>query len=735
MAVVIACSGSWSDATAAKPRKRSGTVAVKAAGLPPGHRATVVFSRAGLRPVTARSGRIVRLRAGRWTMKVRPVTVRRTFRSVRRGARVYPAGSAVRLTVRAGRRRSVTARYGSVVNPRVAQPPAPTQVVGPPGDPTAIVVSARSKLRSGDFVSAAPTAALPAGLMAQVTAARTVPGGRELSLRPAAVEELVPVIDFRGRLPQTTQARGVPFGGAFEYTMPNGCGTGGSASVTPFGNLPIPELEAHFRGPGWRNAPELSVALKSRPTFGYRIDAEAGFFCEAEIAAPTAYIGAIPVGPVPVPIYLSLPLSLRAQIGAKTVGESSITWDQKIGFRTRSAGFALVPTLIFEATNPQSASTIRTTPAFTIGPQVGFEFGLGVRRVITLRLEAKTAVEFNLNSGPPRECSWDWRMGNVNIGGEIGPFKLTTPEIAKGSHRLWTGCGGSTFDVPEGRQGRLLLAAESRLQSVPADRPAAPPTAHGQHAGEVVGLDSDGTHVFTMEWVRSTTQEIGTDATIYRAALDGSGRTALATFPAPRDGGTPYEAVVANGYVHWYDSDGIGRIRTDGTDRQDSFIPVPRTTFAGDEQGTLSSLDTDGTWLYFSSCFGDSVGRVRLDGTALETDWIYQDACTQTVAANDTHLFWEAAERPSSGSDVHYLARAKLDGSEIDRTWVLLENQGLGELGVYKITADQGSVYLNSGDSNAGGGKEYMGRVSTGSGTLEPKVLTFQRLDQVTAIP
>jgi hypothetical protein len=80
------------------------------------------------------------------------------------------------------------------------------------------------------------------------------------------------------------------------------------------------------------------------------------------------------------------------------------------------------------------------------------------------------------------------------------------------------------------------------------------------------------------------------------------------------------------------------------------------------------------------------------------------------------------------GDDAMGLGRAALNGSAVNRLWLDLRGKDVGELGVYGVAAGDRHVYFHTGDTNAGGGKGYIGRVATDGTGLVPKLITRQRL-------
>jgi hypothetical protein len=158
-------------------------------------------------------------------------------------------------------------------------------------------------------------------------------------------------------------------------------------------------------------------------------------------------------------VFAAVPLEMRAEATAQTLLTSEVAWDMAVGVRTR--GVLAVP--VFEARNPSMDIKVSSDTPATIGPSVGLEIGLGVRSTASVSVKAATAVEFSASG---RQCSWDWKVGEFSGAIAVGPLKLRTPPGSVSSHRLWTGCGASTFTPPGDSAKRLRVALALGSQSV-----------------------------------------------------------------------------------------------------------------------------------------------------------------------------------------------------------------------------------------------------------------------------
>lgn len=448
----------------------SGAVRVSVSSLPAGQPARVVLSRSGQRPrvVSAQRKTVRGLAPGRWRVAVLPVAARRQTGAVRTGARISPLRSRLSVRVRRGRVVPLRVAYGTIINPRVSRAPRVLGVSGAPGRPSAVRVPRSSSARVGDYVVSGPTDALPYGLIARVSSASNAAGARQLSLQHVPVSDVAPVISYSGPL---VGVREVPriqaFGGDADLSLfGSSCGLTGGSRLSGGFDLGSPRVEADFNASLFGGGPRADLIIRARPSFSFSYLAAAGFFCEKEVAA-AAVVGVIPA-PVPIPVYAAVPLKIRAQSTASASIETTVSWDLAVGMRTRRSGVLLAARPVFEASNPSASIDVSTDSETKIGPSLGFEVGVGVRSALSVNLEVESAVEF---SARPDECSWDWRLGGFTVKGSAGPLSINTPPAGEVNHRIWTGCGGSTFGrAPNAIRSVDFLNRDYTILCPPGDR-------------------------------------------------------------------------------------------------------------------------------------------------------------------------------------------------------------------------------------------------------------------------
>ncbi len=447
-----------------------GSLRVAVSGMAKGQPVSVVLSRSGQKTRTVRrQGQLLRgLRAGVWRVRVLPVKTARRAGAVPRVATVFPRRTGLSVRVRPKRTAQLRVAYGSVLNPRVRPAPAALSVAGNPVRPTSITVPVRGAPGRGSIILSGPAAMLPEGLVARVTRVAAGPlGTRTLLLTHIPVSEAVPVISYSGPL-LDQRKRSAGFGAYADLKLEgSACGVFGGFDVGGSFRFGTPRIEAQIDAGRFGFKAKAVFVIHSQPEATVRMTTDGGVFCERELAAPTFIVGYIPAGPVPVPVYASIPLTMRAEASARTIMTSKIAWDMAVGVRSR--GVMLAP--VFEAHNPSMDIQVSSDVTSKVGPSVGLEAGVGLRGAASISVTVATAVEFSTSG---RQCSWDWKLGEFTGEAAVGPLTLRTPSGSVSSHRLWTGCGSSTFTPPDGGGDGGRIPGMPRFSVGPADPPIRP---------------------------------------------------------------------------------------------------------------------------------------------------------------------------------------------------------------------------------------------------------------------
>lgn len=105
---------------------------------------------------------------------------------------------------------------------------------------------------------------------------------------------------------------------------------------------------------------------------------------------------------------------------------------------------------------------------------------------------------------------------------------------------------------------------------------------------------------------------------------------------------------------------------------------------AAGEKPVVQGIAVDGTYLYFAQATGGAIGRIKLDGTGLNKNFISTAGIGVTnLACNATHIYWTNENETTIG-------RAKIDGTEVNKAFIA------SGTGVKGIALDATYVYWNS---------------------------------------
>jgi virginiamycin B lyase len=119
---------------------------------------------------------------------------------------------------------------------------------------------------------------------------------------------------------------------------------------------------------------------------------------------------------------------------------------------------------------------------------------------------------------------------------------------------------------------------------------------------------------------------------------------------------------VTKSSIYWanYDDGEIGQANIDGSDPNPSAIDV----------GSVVGIAIEGDYLYFASNGGTTIGRVKLNGTDLDTNFITDLNGEQAFLAVDSqYIFWANAD-VSGGYSGTTIGRATIDGTEMNESFI-----------------------------------------------------------------
>jgi len=413
----------------------TGTLAINAKGLPGGQRASITVSSHGRHQVIrVAASRSLRLPAGHYTLQVRPVTIAKAVHGVQAGAVAYPSRHKLTATVKTGSRAVVTVGY-SVVNPATASLPSDVLgFLGHPEDPSAVLLpSSRAPPRVGTILVSASTQQLPRGLISEVT--RVGHRGSKLvaSLVAVPVTDAVPSINFEGSL-DFHPAPGGPAAGS--NALARASSSCSSPKLLKFGaHLDSFELRQASIG-AWPPQMNLTLAIRSTESMGLAAVA-AGINCDWSLAELGPYDAAIPVGPVVIPVYATIPVKAGVHINGKleaaTINVASTT------VASTAAGFDdNHVSLSQQGSNVWTSGVLSVSGSAKLSASVGVEAGIGVAKGANVHVSAGFGPEFEWSSG--HTCSVYADLGSLSAGVTILGKGLNTPSWTPIRPRLWSGC-------------------------------------------------------------------------------------------------------------------------------------------------------------------------------------------------------------------------------------------------------------------------------------------------------
>ena len=444
----------------------SGRLVLTASGLPSGEHAAVILHRNGIRRVIKIGHkRAMKLPGGRYSLAVKRVMIGRTHRGVQRGAIAYPAKKKVSITIKPNSATKVVVRYSGVVNKGVRR--LPNRILGFRGsrsNPKAVILPLSAGIpRRGTIFVSAPTRALPHGLISKVTGVRKRGGKALVLLRAVPVSAAVPNLDFVGNLSLS------PAEGATNET------TASSASVSRYRPSVGPEawqssgcqppklvkFGAHLDSVELRQAslgawpPQMRMTLAIRTTESLGVAAIAvGINCDWTLAELGPYQGAIPVGPIVIPVYATVPVKAgvhvngRLNVGTVNVASTTVATAAAGAQENRAS-------LSQQGSNVWTSGALSLSGSAKLGASAGLQAGIGIAKGANVHLEADFGPEFDWSSG--HDCELRLNLGSLSAGVTIIGKTFSTPSFTPLHPRIWSGCysagGGGGGSGPGGGGG------------------------------------------------------------------------------------------------------------------------------------------------------------------------------------------------------------------------------------------------------------------------------------------
>jgi len=420
-----------------------GKLTIRVIGLPPGQAAALRISGAPQRSHDARLRRRLaprraitklRLAPGNYRLKVSPVEISRHHGLIEKGARATPARRRLHVRIVSGKDRTVTVRYGSIVNPGVRDVThAVAQVLGSPTEPSAVVLKSGVRVERGQVLSSHPTAALPHGLLARVLSV-SGKGAEQVILRGASIYEVAPSFSFD--VPVTVTE------GAEASQLVKCAASSSEPGASPFVHL----TNFHVTG-GWQTTRLGLINLKTGATAEVHFDVSAGVSVKTS-AGLKCSLNLPSVGfqgmAGPIPVYGGVRPGAEVTVGGSASMTSEGTTSVTIGAKASAIPPEATPILGFSTPKFKVSSSVFA--GVTAGLSLGAEVGIGAENAANIHVDLTNGVDF---TAAPGECKWDLDLGSFSATGELGPLSISTPSTPSLHKNLWHApCGAAPAPPP-----------------------------------------------------------------------------------------------------------------------------------------------------------------------------------------------------------------------------------------------------------------------------------------------
>jgi hypothetical protein len=420
----------------------SGRLAIVTHGLPQGIHPSIVVRGRGVHRRLDTTHATLDLRTGRYTLEFSRAHVTHSSNPVRAGATGYPSHRLVRVTVHAHRTVRAEAAY-SIVNPTTrALPRRIAKVIGNRMDPDAIVLRrGMSGPPVGTILASGPRAALPAGLLSRVTGVSRQGDAITARLVPADIADAVPQLSFSGELPLSLapNARDDVTANEARVRAHTSSGCTPPKLLSYGAHLDQVSVREAFLG-AWPPQMRLTLAARTTEHLGVAL-AAVGINCDWDLGQIGPFQGAIPVGPIVVPVYATFPIKAGIHVnGTLNVGTFNIasTTVARVaaGFNESSA------TLKEEGSNVWISGGPSISGSAKLSASIGLQAGVGVAKGANVHVEADFGPVFTWHSGA--RCKIDVNLGALSAGISVFGKNLNSPPFAPFAWHLWDGCSPAT---------------------------------------------------------------------------------------------------------------------------------------------------------------------------------------------------------------------------------------------------------------------------------------------------
>ena len=425
--VVLVCAFAFLPQTA--QAAGTGTLAVTMSGLPADQSAAVLLRGPGLRHLLLTGpSTLGGLRPGRYTLEVQRVTV--AHGGVPNGASAYPARRRIHVQIRGGRTTRVTAAYAGVVNPEVHALPRIFGIFGNADDPSAVLISDQHRPAVGTIFTTGPSSVLPFGLVSRVTSVARAGSRLRVTLKSVPVTDATPQLAFSGSLKLMPSARHTSRTSAHAASS---CRAPSLVNINA--HLESVELRRAFVG-AWPPQLELTLAVRTDEALGVSA-AAAGVNCNWTLAEIGPFDRAVPVGPIVVPVYATLPLTAGVHInGTLNVGTFNVA---STTVANVAGGFDFNEASLSEqGTNVWVSGTPSISGSATLSASIGVQAGIGIAKGANAHAEIAFGPELSWSSG--HQCTLQLNMGSLSAGVTVFGHSLNSPPFTPWQLHLWNGC-------------------------------------------------------------------------------------------------------------------------------------------------------------------------------------------------------------------------------------------------------------------------------------------------------
>jgi alpha-tubulin suppressor-like RCC1 family protein len=268
-----------------------------------------------------------------------------------------------------------------------------------------------------------------------------------VAVSPVPVTDAVPSITFAGRLQLTSVAGSTTAVGARAHVS-NGCSAPKLADFKA--HLDSVELREAFIGL-WPPQVKLTMAVRTTESLGVSL-AAAGINCDWTGPELGPYAAAIPVGPVPVPVYATLPLKAGIHING-TLQAGTLNVASTTVAHVAAGGDENSASLGQQGSNVWVSGVLALAGNAKLSASIGLQAGIGVAKAGNLHVEAGFGPEFDWTSG--HDCELNLDLGSLSAGVSVIGHSLDPPSFTPFKLNLWRGChaGGGGLGAGGGSPG------------------------------------------------------------------------------------------------------------------------------------------------------------------------------------------------------------------------------------------------------------------------------------------